>query len=507
MPAPHSSCGINYARRWILKPKRLLLFLGSIYIIASLANLSIQKKLFLSSPLPSSHLDHEIIVQPPRKEGFTAMSDAGAVPTNRRTTISIPNNTAQHNNIKTSVRSKAHWCFWRPHMGRPMNILRNEFGYNNEVNPEAGEEWDIIFGGYQNCGSRRNSRNFDWKMETGLNKYLNEQGWDKLQPHQVWFPCMGCAHSYCNKKELCLLIKKIDPTYCFSLPGDRDRLLKAMEVDSQEGFDDGGSRTRQFWVVKEDYADKHLHVGHGVRFIKSTTELPNEQDQSSGAYLVQPLVRHKTAGAGEFHRRRHELRMYVSVTSTTPLRAYAYSVVGKFANAQIDDANPLAPCSVDTHGVLQRKLGCHDNPKYSAYRSFDIFSENIGLTESEKELFLARTNQLVGKVLMHAQPKIQNHTVNEGITRSGAACFSFLRVDFAVTDTLEPYFYEINEFPFANEHGFLGIPVQENAYRELFRMMGLDRPPLIASERSNYEMANLGNWTPLVIDDVPHKFL
>ena len=53
------------------------------------------------------------------------------------------------------------------------------------------------------------------------------------------------------------------------------------------------------------------------------------------------------------------------------------------------------------------------------------------------------------------------------------------------------------EFPFANEKGFAG-EVQENAYRELFQMIGLDQPPMAASGRMEYEMKNLGKWTPLI---------
>jgi hypothetical protein len=292
-------------------------------------------------------------------------------------------------------------------------------------------------------------------------------------------------------------MKKIDPNYCFLLPDDLDSLVNAMEQGQGAGRT---SSTRQFWIVKEDHRDKHLHGGKGIRFIESAHELPNSQEQSSGAYIVQPLVKHKM-GVGDYKLRRHELKMYVGVTSTSPLRAYAYSMVGVFANAEINDANPLEPCSVDTHGVTdQIKLGCHINETFSSARSFDQFSDNIGISQTEKHLFLQRVHTLLGSILLHAQPMIQNHTVNQGITKSGAACFSFLRVDFAMSETIEPYIYEINEFPFANVKGFQGN-VQENAYRELFKMMGLNRPPMHASERGNYEMANLGAWTPLVFDD------
>ncbi len=390
--------------------------------------------------------------------------------------------------MKTTRRSKVHWCHWRPHMWTPKKILRDQFGYTEEVDVKAGDDWDLIFGGYPHCGDKR----WDWHMETGLNKYLGEKGWDKLQPHQVWFPCMGCKNSYCNKKELCLLMKEIDPSYCFSLPEDRDLLLEGMRQRHS-------MQQEQLWVLKEDFPDKHKHVGTGINFIKSETELPSNEDQNSGGYLVQPLVNHKM-GEGIYQRRRHELKMYISVTSTSPLRVYTYSITGYFANAQIDDADPLDQCSA----VIDRnhmKKSCHTNATFYEHRSFDQFAENVGITHSEKQIFIERTNELIGKVIVQAQPTVQNNVVNKGIAMSGAACFSFLRVDFAMTDSIVPYIYEINEFPFANAKGHLGW-VQQKAYRDLFIMMGLDHEPMDALERSKYEMDHLGGWTPVVIDDV-----
>lgn len=399
--------------------------------------------------------------------------------------------------IKNTTRSKVHWCFWKPHMYTPMRMLQQEFGYTEEIDPRnvGNDQWDLIFGGYPNCGDKR----FDWKMETGVNKYLSEQGWDALAPHQIWFPCMGCKGSYCNKKDLCLLMKLIDPTYCYSLPDDLDLLVRDMRFEQSQQQE--REVPEQFWVLKEDHPDKHLHAGSGVRFIKSENELPSVRDKNDG-YLVQPLVNHKM-GRMEYDRRRHELSVYVCVTSTTPLRAYMYSlVVGEFANSQIDYSDPLEICSVDTHGgPVGRQLGCTINETISRRRSFDEFSKNIGIAESEKRLFLSRTHHLIGSILLNAQPTIQNHTINKGITKSGATCFSFLRVDFAMTDAIKPYIFEINEFPFANAKGYLG-QVQQRAYRELFKMIGLGRPPMVDSERREYEMGHLGGWTPVVVDDV-----
>ncbi|KAL3803339.1 hypothetical protein HJC23_009303 [Cyclotella cryptica] len=407
--------------------------------------------------------------------------------------VVVFHNATKAQNVK---RSKVHWCFFRNHMFKPMNILKNEFGFTDEVDPQSGDSWDLIFGGYPHCGIHPTER-FDWNMEYGLNAHLSQQGWENLQHHQVWFPCMGCSHSYCNKRELCYLTREIDPSSCYVLPQDQHRLLEAMGMN-----DTGSNTTQQLWVVKEDSPEKHLHVGKGVHFIKSPDELPSVEDQINGTYLVQPLVRHRML-SGDY-KRRHELRMYVSVTSTRPLRAYAYTagMVGRFANAAVDDANPLAPCSIDMHGArTQRKLGCDIQDEFSLTRPANQIFEKLNLSLSDQSSFSEKINLLLAKILLNAQPVIKNHIVNKGIAKSGATCFSFLRVDFAMTETLHPFIYEINEFPFANEKGHFG-QIQEQAYRELFRMIGLDKRPMIASHRMKYEITNMGNWTPLVIDDV-----
>ena len=486
----NSQLHVGPSRRIYCPTRQILLLLLALYAALSLSSVFLLENTTGHYSLPKHNINDNLQSQSEIKE------EQGSSLQTRKSNLlfantSSPLASSKKSNavlMKTTRRSKAHWCFWRPHMGRPMAMLRDEFGYNEVVDPTKGEDWDLIFGGYPNCGNKK----FDFKMETGLNKFLNDKGWDKLQPHQIWFPCMGCKNSYCNKKELCHLMKKIDPSYCYSLPEDRDRLLEDMRQRHP-------LQQQQLWVLKEDGPDKHMHVGTGINFIKSETELPSNEDQNSGAYLVQPLVNHKM-GEGIYQRRRHELRMYISVTSTSPLRVYTYSITGYFANAQIDDADPLDQCSA-VIGRSHLKKSCHTNATFYEHRSFDQFSENVGITHSEKQIFIERTNELIGKVIFQAQSIVQNHVVNKGITMSGAACFSFLRVDFAMTDSITPYIYEINEFPFANEKGHLGS-VQEKAYRDLFLMMGLDREPINASERSKYEMDHLGGWTPVVIDDV-----
>ena len=127
-------------------------------------------------------------------------------------------------------------------MRTPMKMLQGEFGYNETVDAMKTDDWDLIFGGYPHCGSNiSNDKNLDWAMERGLNAHLNEKGWDGLGEHQVWFPCMGCKDSYCNKRGLCKITRELDPHSCYLLPQDLDRLKSKMEEDNNK-----------LWVLKRD---------------------------------------------------------------------------------------------------------------------------------------------------------------------------------------------------------------------------------------------------------------
>ena len=66
----------------------------------------------------------------------------------------------------------------------------------------------------------------------------------------------------------------------------------------------------------------------------------------------------------------------------------------------------------------------------------------------------------------------------------------------------KPYFYEINEFPFANTEantpaGRLSI----GAYRDLFKMIGIAEKPLVPAARAEYERKHKGGWVLLETGD------
>mmetsp|Transcript_25819 Transcript_25819/g.39053 ORF Transcript_25819/g.39053 Transcript_25819/m.39053 type:complete len:88 (+) Transcript_25819:1131-1394(+) len=66
----------------------------------------------------------------------------------------------------------------------------------------------------------------------------------------------------------------------------------------------------------------------------------------------------------------------------------------------------------------------------------------------------------------------------------------------------KPFLYEITKFPYGKVPNVAG-EVQKQAYRDLFRMIGLADRPIPAQERAVYEAKHKGNWTllPAFVND------
>ena len=81
---------------------------------------------------------------------------------------------------------KAHFC--GKGYNKPVEkILQEEFNYMT-TNANVDDDWDLIYGGYQHCGTKSH----EWDMKTGL---IPKITFSALKPYQQWFNCMGCRGS------------------------------------------------------------------------------------------------------------------------------------------------------------------------------------------------------------------------------------------------------------------------------------------------------------------------
>mmetsp|Transcript_15073 Transcript_15073/g.25692 ORF Transcript_15073/g.25692 Transcript_15073/m.25692 type:complete len:168 (+) Transcript_15073:45-548(+) len=118
-----------------------------IFNIMTLSYICVIISLFILEPLARNSVqDHNSEIDLPRSDEQSTL--IASIPSASKDVVSTMK-------IKNTKRSKVHWCYWRPHMFTPMNILRDEFGYKEEVDIKAGDDWDLIFGGYTNCGDKK----------------------------------------------------------------------------------------------------------------------------------------------------------------------------------------------------------------------------------------------------------------------------------------------------------------------------------------------------------------
>lgn len=393
---------------------------------------------------------------------------------------SISKKEEQPQKMKQTRRTKVHLCRNPTRSRHGYRIMRDEFGFDR-VNATAGEEWDVVFGGYPNCGSVKR----DYQMQTGLNQKLLKQGFDSLKPHQVYFPCMGCTDSYCNKEKLCRLQRSIDPESCYLLPEDRTVLVKKMKESPGET-----------WVLKHDSSTTAVHSGTGVQLINSIDQLPEKKQLEKSSYLVQPFI-DSYMGEGDL-RRKTEVRYYVAITSITPLRVYYFNDQWMPLSSTLWVDEPRSDlykkCMQDSHAYKKACKSVAKRRQGEKRVRFSEYQKATGMPKETSDKFHQQATDMMLKIFEASHASMQNNTINRGITSSGASCFSFMRADFGISAEGNAFLYEINELPFGKEPRIAG-EVQQNAFRDLFKMIGLDDIPLPASERAAYEARNSGNWT------------
>ena len=358
------------------------------------------------------------------------------------------------------------------HSVNPINILTKEFKLN-EV-PWTAPEWDVVYGGYMHCQPRLPNGNPSYNLDGGLNKRLNDEGWANLKPHQMWFPCMGCHWSYCDKVQLCRLIQQYAPNECFLLPKDKDRLEKLMD-------------NNKVWVLKRSAPSLFLHLGTGVQYVKN---LAGVQDQiSDGTYMVQPYHPPLTT----WKNRKFELKVYLAVTSVYPLRLYAHKLMPVIlAPVPFVGINSSDKCQHITN--VNQNEGCRpDMNMEDRVMLFSEYAQHAGLDEAA---LTRKVQEMLAFVIEAAQPDIQSHYINQGIHTSGAGCWSFMRADLGISADGHPVLYEINETPSVDGGGKFQ-QWKNQMHREIFAMIGLDAPPMPANERAAYERSHMAGWIPI----------
>lgn len=335
-------------------------------------------------------------------------------------------------------RSKVHHC--RDGSSRPgREVLEKEFHFLS-TDAKFDKEWDVIYGGYKYCNNLGIEDNY---MNYSLNKILMARGFENLQPHQVWHPCMGCQQSYCNKRYLCKILRVVDPKLCYLLPDDEEQL----RVDMKQSLASGSATP---FVLKNVNGG---HGGRGVQLITHPDELPTKNEDCLVQKYMEPHL-----GTGMFHRKA-ELRLHIAITSVFPLRAYVHKdhvitlATQPYINSSMAVKNNCMSdtstgtcfkgCDVDADKEFYQMLQNASQTHFYNQLTLEDYVAAGGLSPNETQVLLERSFQLVAALLLAGHRPFREHQVNTGIHQAGALCFSQMRVDLGIGRGLEPFIYEV----------------------------------------------------------------
>ena len=158
----------------------------------------------------------------------------------------------------------------------------------------------------------------------------------------------------------------------------------------------------------------------------------------------------------------------------------------------------------DSHGGLVKKCATVQDSLRDDENKFLLseFASRASIAQPKLEAFTSEAIEMLTKDFQRSNPVLQRHEVNIGINQTGAMCFSYLRADFGISREGKPYLYEINEFPFANTQANTPAGRMSNdAYRDLFKMIGIAEKPLVPAARAEYERKHKGGWVLLETGD------
>lgn len=233
------------------------------------------------------------------------------------------------------------------------------------------------------------------------------------------------------------------------------------------------------WIVKPHASSR----GRGIFMLRDIQELSVEETMVVCRYVHNPLL---------IQGLKFDLRVYVLVTSFSPLRAYVYREgLTRFASKpystkkeHIQDLfrhltnysiNKSAPNFVENREVAADNVG----HKWS----FSALTRHLRHTGVDTNLMWSRINDLVVKTLLSAEPSISRKMRDLNMKHS--SCFELYGFDVLVDSKLKPWLLEVNLSPSMKADSPLDWQIKSSLLSDAFNLVGLARPsPAAVAQRA-----------------------
>lgn len=239
--------------------------------------------------------------------------------------------------------------------------------------------------------------------------------------------------------------------------------------DQVEKFLDCYERTNYTWIVKPSNSAQ----GKGIFLLTNLEELPLEEHSVVSQYVDNPLL---------IQGLKFDLRLYVLVTSYTPLRAYIYREgLVRFASspysmdpAHIQDAyRHLTNYSVNKTAINFMENQELENDNVGHKWSLSALNKHLKCVGIDCDLMWARINDLVVKTLLSVEPSIATRTRNVTVHNN---CFEVYGFDVLVDSKLKPWLLEVNLSPSMTASSPLDWRVKSTLLSDVFNLVGICSP-------------------------------
>ncbi|MGM0570500.1 amylase [Marinobacter sp.] len=270
----------------------------------------------------------------------------------------------------------------------------------------------------------------------------------------------------------------------------------------QAAHDDPGRR----WILKP----KNAARGKGIQLVKDPASVPMDASWMVQEFLESP---HTMRG------RKYVLRLYVAITSVTPLRVYLYRQgFAKLASAPYDEANADNPYSYLTNPDINALNLEADVPV--EFVDLDRYRAWLRERGHDDEALFDRIEDMVALTCLSALEAMRERSRAIGADTRG--CYEMLGIDCLVDSDLKPWVLECNLSPSLEvcagpeSGGDIEKRVKGALVADLVSLVGLNgkadvdssdsREQQIIAETED-ELARAGNFRRLLPSRDPEAYL
>jgi len=227
------------------------------------------------------------------------------------------------------------------------------------------------------------------------------------------------------------------------------------------------TRGEQLWIVKPSASSQ----GRGIFLLRNLVELPTKESVVVSRYVEKPLL---------IQGLKFDLRIYVLVTSFSPLRAYIYREgLTRFASKPYStEEEHLADVyrHLTNYSINKGAENFQENQRVQADNyghkwSLSALNRHLRCVGVDVKEMWSRIMDLIVKTLLGVEPVISAATKEACIHEH--SCFELYGFDVLVDESLKPWLLEVNLSPSMQADSPLDKQIKSTLLTDAFNLIGV----------------------------------